>query len=210
MKNLVIVGASGFGREILQWVKDCNANGESWEVKGFIDDNLDALNTYPCDKKIIGSITSYDILDDDYFVVAIAIPAIKKRIVEDLKLRGAKFAAIIHPTAIVGDYCSLGEGIVITPRAKISPNVTIGNFVTILGSAVGHDAVLSDYCTITGNCSVNGHVHLGEGVFVGSNACIAPGKKIGAWAYVGMGSMVISNVKPDTKVMGNPAKRINI
>jgi sugar O-acyltransferase (sialic acid O-acetyltransferase NeuD family) len=210
MKNLVIVGASGFGREILQWVKDCNKNGDNWEVKGFIDDNPDALHAYSCNKKIIGSIASYDIENDDYFVIAIAIPTVKKRIVEDLKRKGAKFATIIHPTAIVGEYSNLGEGIVITPRAKISPNVTIGNFVTILGSGVGHDAVISDYCTITGNCSINGHVSLGEGVFVGSNACIAPGKKIGAWAYVGMGSMVISNIKPKTKVMGNPAKRINV
>jgi sugar O-acyltransferase (sialic acid O-acetyltransferase NeuD family) len=209
MKNLVIVGASGFGREILQWVKDCNENGQSWKVKGFIDDNAQALDSIHCDKEIIGSIKSYEVQEDDYFAIAIAIPRTKKTVIELLSARGAKFATIIHPSAIIGEYCTLGEGLIVTPRAKISPNVTIGNFVTILGSGIGHDAVISDYCTITGNCSINGHVELGEGAFIGSNACIAPGKRIGAWAYVGMGSMVISNVKPGTKVMGNPAKKIN-
>lgn len=210
MKNLIIVGASGFGREVLQWVKHCNEVKNDWNIKGFIDDNLNALDGYECDFKIIGSIKTYEIQQDDFFALAIAIPKVKKVIVKLLSSRGAKFATIIHPTAIIGEFCKLGEGLIVTPKAKLSPNVTVGNFVTILGSGVGHDAIISDFCTITGNCSVNGHVMLEEGAFIGSNSCIAPGKKVGAWAYVGMGSMVISNVKAETKVMGNPAKRINL
>jgi sugar O-acyltransferase (sialic acid O-acetyltransferase NeuD family) len=210
VKNLIIVGASGFGREVLQWVKHCNIAGADWNIKGFIDDNLYALDGYECDYKIIDSIKSYEIQQNDYFALAIAMPKVKKVIVETLKAKGAKFATIIHPKAIIGEFCNLGEGLIATSNAKVSPNVTLGNFVTLLGSGVGHDAKIADFCTVTGNCSINGHVVLEEGAFIGSNSCIAPGKKVGTWAYVGMGSMVISNVKPDTKVMGNPAKRINI
>ena len=210
MKNLVIVGAGGFGREVLQWVKHCNVKRAEWRVKGFIDDNLKSLDAVECDYKVISSIGDYQISSTDYFVIAIAIPKVKKLVVESLKERGAQFASIIHPTAIVGDYCEIGEGIVVTPNAKISPNVKIGNFVTLLGSGIGHDATVENYCTITGHCSINGKVLLEEGVFVGSNSCIAPGKKIGSWSIVAMGSMVISNVKANTKVMGNPAKKIDI
>lgn len=210
MKNLIIVGASGFGREVLQYVKHYNKIKAEWKIKGFIDDNLIALDNYTCDYKIIDTIKDYQVQENDFFVIAIAIPSVKKVIVENLKIRGAKFASIIHPTAIIGDFCQMGEGLIVTPNAKISPNVNIGNFVTLLGSGVGHDAKISDFCTITGNCSINGYVQLGEGAFIGSNTCIAPGKKVGEWAYVGMGSMVISNIKPNTKVMGNPAKRINL
>jgi sugar O-acyltransferase (sialic acid O-acetyltransferase NeuD family) len=210
MKNLIIVGAGGFGREVLQWVKHCNAKKAEWCIKGFIDDNLMALQMAECDYKVIGKIADYQISATDYFVIAIAIPKVKKIVVDLLKSRGAQFASIILPTAIVGDYCEVGEGLVVTPNAKISPNVKIGDFVTLLGSGIGHDAVVQNYCTITGNCSINGNVLLEEGVFVGSNSCIAPGKKIGPWSIVAMGSMVISNVKANTKVMGNPAKKIDI
>jgi sugar O-acyltransferase (sialic acid O-acetyltransferase NeuD family) len=208
--NLIIVGAAGFGREVLQWVKHCNKIEHKWNIKGFIDDNLNALDGFECDYGIIGTIKSYEVQENDYFAIAIAIPSIKKIIVQNLKQRQAKFATIIHPTAIIGQFCTLGEGLIVTPNAKISPNVTIGNFVTLLGSGIGHDAQIQDFCTITGNCSINGHVFLDEGVFVGSNSCIAPGKKVGSWALIGMGSMVISNVKSGTKVMGNPAKKIDI
>ncbi|MEN9304704.1 MAG: hypothetical protein RL264_3133 [Bacteroidota bacterium] len=210
MKNIIIVGASGFGREVLQWVKHCNMAGADWNIKGFIDDNLNALDGYECDYKIIGSVKSYEIQQDDFFALAIALPKVKKLVVQGLKAKGARFATIIHPTAIIGEFCFFGEGLIVTPNAKVSPNVTIGNFVTLLGSGVGHDAKIADFCTVTGNCSINGHVVLDEGAFIASNSCVAPGKKVGAWAYVGMGAMVISNVKPESKVMGNPAKRINI
>lgn len=210
MKDLIIVGASGFGREVLQWVKHCNSAEEQWNIKGFIDDNIRALDQYDCDYNIIDSIESYDIKENDRFALAIALPKVKKTVVEILKARGAKFISIIHPSAIVGEFCEIGEGVIVTPNAKISPNVKVGNFVTLLGSGFGHDALVGDYCTITGNCSINGHVQLGEGVFIGSNSCIAPGKKVGAWSVVAMGSMVFRNVKSNTKVMGNPAKIIKI
>lgn len=210
MKDLIIVGASGFGREVLQWVKHCNQKENIWNIIGFIDDNAQALDQIECDYSIIDSIHSYQVKQNDYFALAIALPHVKKKVVEDLQERGAKFATIIHPTAIVGQFCEIGEGAIVTPYAKISPNVNIGNFVTLLGSGFGHDAIVGNFCTITGNCSINGHVQLGEGAFIGSNSCIAPGKTVGAWAMVAMGSMVVRNVKPGTKVMGNPAKQINI
>lgn len=204
------MGASGFGREVLQWVKHCNKVDNTWNVKGFIDDNLEALDGYLCDYKVIDTIKNYTIQENDQFAIAIALPKVKKIVVEILKSKGANFATIIHPTAIISDFCEIGEGVIITANAKISPNVKVGNFVTLLGSGLGHDAVVENFCTITGNCSINGYVTIGEGAFIGSNSCIAPGKKVGAWSLVAMGSMVIMNVKAETKVMGNPARKINI
>lgn len=209
MKELIIVGANGFGREVLQWAKDIIKLNKEWSIKGFIDDNLMALDRYTCDKKVLGTIKDWKPSANEVFTCAIAMPSVKERIVQLLKSKGANFINFVHPTAIIGGFCEVGEGLLVTPRAKISPNVKIGNFVTILGSGAGHDAVIGDYSTISGNCSVNGHVVLGKRVFVGSNACIAPSKKIGDDVFIGMGSIVVSNIKTGYKVMGNPAKRIN-
>ena len=59
IKNLVIVGASGFGREVLQWAKHCNAHYEQWIIKGFIDDNIFALDEKKCDISVLNSIINY-------------------------------------------------------------------------------------------------------------------------------------------------------
>lgn len=210
MKDIIIVGAAGFGREVLQWIKDINKVEPTWNIKGFIDDNLEALKGYECDYKVVGTIKEWEPSENEVFALALASPKIKKLVVSILKGKGGKFATVIHPTSIVSEFCILGEGIIITPRCKISPNVEIQDFVTILGCGVGHDAKIGSFSTLCGYCAICGHAIIGEGAFIGTSAVIAPSKKIGDDAYVAMGSMVISNVKPGVKVMGNPAKKINI
>lgn len=210
MKEIIILGANGFGREVLQWIKDINKVKEKWIIKGFLDDNLSALDGYICDFEVIGTIKDWKPSENEVFVLAISSPIVKERIVSQFKAKGAVFANVIHPTSIVGEFCEIGEGLVVTPRAKISPNVKIGDFVTILGCGVGHDAVIGDYSTLCGYCAVNGHVKLGKRVFVGTSAVIAPSKNIGDDVYICMGSMVMTNIKQGYKVMGCPAKKVDL
>lgn len=204
------MGASGFGRELLQWVKDINDAAPQWEVVGFIDDNPHALEGIECDCQVIGTIQDFQPADDTWIACAIAIPHVKKMLVEKMLERGARFATIIHPSALVSDFVRLGEGCVLTPKSKISPNVKVGNYVSLLGSGLGHDSTVDDWATLSGNCSVNGHVVIGEGAYLGCNVCIAPSRKVGAWATCAMGSVVFTNVKPGTKVIGNPAHKYDL
>lgn len=209
MKDLIIVGASGFGRELVQWVEDINAVHPTWRILGFIDDNAQALDGYVCDYSIIGSIKDWKPSCNEFFACALAFPAVKEKIVGSLKNKGAHFATLIHPTALINKYAQLGEGVVVTPRSNINANAKVGNYVSILGSGIGHDAEIGDYSTLSGRCSVNGHVIVGKNVYAGCGVCIAPSKKIGDGATLGMGSVVVSNVKPFTTVFGNPAKRVD-
>ena len=208
MKDILILGAQGFGREVLQWIKDINKATPTWNIKGFLDDDLTALDGYECDYKILGTIKDWQPSENEVFVFAIASPAIKETLVAMLKAKGAKFATVVHPTSIIGEFCKIGEGLVVTPRAKISPNVTIGDFVTVLGGGVGHDAEIVDYSTLCGYCAVCGHVKLGKRVFVGTSSVVAPSKKVGDDVYICTGSMVLTNIKAGYKVMGNPATKV--
>ena len=60
MKDLIIVGASGFGREVLRLVEEINNNSHKWNIKGFIDDNLNALNGVECNYNILGRICDWN------------------------------------------------------------------------------------------------------------------------------------------------------
>lgn len=210
MRDIIILGANGFGREVLQWIKDINNIEPTWNIKGFLDDNPNALDGYVCDYEVLGTIQDWTPSEDEEFVFAIASPKVKETLAIMLKAKGAKFARVIHPTSIVGEFCEIGEGLIVTPRAKISPNVKIGDFVTVLGCGIGHDAEISDYCTLCGYCAISGHVKLGKRVFVATSAVIAPSKKVGDDAYICMGSMVMTNIKAGYKVMGCPAKKIDM
>lgn len=208
MKELIIVGAGGFGRELLQWIKDINRIQEKWSIKGFIDDNMNALDNLECDYKVIGSIQNWQPKNNEVFACAIAKPNIKEKVVQVLKSKGASFESIIHPLAIVGDHNYIGEGLIAYPNSCITSNVYIGDFITLLCSSIGHDAVVGDYSTISSFCDITGGVNIGKRVFLGSHATIVPGRKIGDDAFVGAGSVVLTHIKKETKVMGNPAKKM--
>ena len=204
--DIVIVNSGKFGREVYSWIQHCIAGGESWRVKGFLDERLTMLQGKAYDVKILGDVESYRPERNDRFVIAIGDPLLKKKYAEMLIKRGSQFANLIHPTALLGENVRLGIGVILAPYSALTCDIAIGNFVTISSfSGVGHDCVVGDYCQFSGHCSVNGNVVIEECVFLGAQSTILPGSRIGSGAYVGAGSVVLKRVKPGTKVFGNPA-----
>lgn len=209
MEKIIIVGASGFGREMIRYIEDINRIKPTWEILGFLDDNPKALDGYKCDYSVIGSIAGWEPKDDEWFVCALAFPEVKKKVITSLLDRGARFATIIHPQSMIDKYAEIGKGVVITSSCVLSSNTVIGDYASILGSSIAHDVSIGRWTTLSGRCSLNGHVTVGESVYMGCGALVAPSKKIGDNATVGIGSVVISNVKPGTTVFGNPAKKVD-
>ena len=209
MTDLIIVGASGFGRELLSIIESINAIKQRWRVLGFIDDNLNALDGFSLEYKILGTIQEWKPVGDEQYAIAIAIPRIKEKIILMLKERGAKFATIIAPTATIGARTALGEGIVMAGEVRISVDVKIGDFVFFNGmGGIGHDVVIGDYCTFGPKVCISGKTMIGKGANFGALASTYPGVVVGDYATVGMGSAVFRKVKPNTTVVGVPAKVI--
>jgi sugar O-acyltransferase (sialic acid O-acetyltransferase NeuD family) len=210
MKKLVIVGAGGFGREILAWIKDVPTPAKEYETICFLDDNPKALEPYNYQEPIIGGIQDYRPREGDALVMGIAAPTQRKlEIADSLLQRGARFISLIHPTAFLGNNVKLGQGCVICQNVIITSDVTIGNFVSInVLVAIGHDVLLGDGCTLYSFVNVNGFAKLGRGVEVGSHGTILPRAVVGDFAKVGAGSVVLKNVKPGSTVLGVPAKLI--
>ena len=208
MKKILIVGAGGFGRELLQWIKDINAEKPTWEIGGFLDDNLQALDGVEIDYPVVGTISDWQPKDDEVFALAMGKPQLKRMVVEKLKSRGAHFAAVIHPTALVSPFAHYGEGLVMFPYSKLSCNSTVGDFVSILTTPIGHDNEIGDYTMISGGCNIVRNVKIGKDVFVAAGVCIAQDVVVKDGAYIGLGSVVLKDVKVGTKVFGNPARII--
>ena len=208
MKDLIIVGAGGFGREAFSLARYLNYLKPRWNIKGFINDIPDALDGHDIDGKIIGSIKDWQPSENEVFAMGISSPAGKEKVATLLKARGAQFVTLIHPAALISEYVKIGEGCMINGYATIGTGTKIGNFVNIAASMVGQDAVIGDYSTTTGYANITNAI-IGRKVFVGSHAVILNKLKVGDEAYVGAGSVVITNVKPGTKVFGNPAKKID-
>jgi sugar O-acyltransferase (sialic acid O-acetyltransferase NeuD family) len=116
---------------------------------------------------------------------------------------------IIHPSAIVDESVTVGEGSVIIHRAVVQANARIGRHVIVNTSAsVDHDCVLEDFVQVAPNTTLCGNVHVGEGTLVAAGAVVVPGIRIGRWAVVGAGTVVTRPVPDGAIVWGNPARII--
>lgn len=206
MKSIIIVGAGGCGREVANWIEDINKEEETWNIIGFIDDDLDALKDFPSKYEIVGKIEDHEPQNDVYYAMGIANPEVKKIVGEKLLNRGAEFASIIHPSTRNYSEFDFGIGLVTYPNSKIPTGCRIGDFVTLQSTIIGHDAQLEDYVTVSSSCGITGGVKLRKGCFIADHACIAVGLEVGENSYVGIGSVVIRDVPADVRVFGNPAR----
>ncbi|MBE7502938.1 MAG: acetyltransferase [Verrucomicrobiales bacterium] len=208
VKQVLVVGASGFGREMLVWSRHAGFDKGEYRIKGFLDDNPGALNGHESlGLRVVGSIADYVPEPEDRFVCGISLPWVKKKCVERLLGRGAQFLTVIHPSAILGPNVDLGVGCVICPGVVLTMDIVLGDFVTInCCSSMGHDARVGDWCSLNGHCDVTGGVVLGEGVLMGSHASVIPGMTVEDWAIVGAGTVACARVATGTTVFGVPAR----
>lgn len=209
MKNLLIVGARGFGREVYTLATRCVGFNSSYQIKGFLDDHKDALvglSGYP---PIIDSVEDYNIQKNDVFIVALGDVRLKKIYTEKIILKKGQFTTLIHPTAIIGPNTKVGEGVIVGEYAVISCDITIGNHVIIhCFSDLGHDCIVGNYCSLGPYSFLGGYSHLEDLVTLHPRVSIMPRKKVKLGAIVGSGSVVMRNVPPNVTVHGNPARSI--
>jgi len=211
MKRIVLIGASGFGKEVAYIIERINAIKPTYELVGFLDDgaafNSDSrINGYPW---LGPSDWIIDHRDEYVCNCTIGFPAIKGRIQRRLTEKGVCFETIIAPEASIAPYTEIGAGAVLYWHSIVSVNCKIGDGVLISGGVrIGHDSIVGDYTTIMAGTGISGCCSIGSEVKIGGHAFVIPGRKVGDQSTVAAGSIVFTNVKASTTVLGNPAKRM--
>lgn len=211
MKDLVIIGAGGFGREVADTVRSINQVKETYNLLGFIDDDEHLKNKTMNDMIVLGNRADLKALcsaQQIHAAIAIANANMKREIAGDLD-GFVTWENIIHPTALVSDYCEMGTGNILQAFSIVGPNARVGNHCMINArSGMGHDARMGDYVSVMSLCDITGGVQLEEGVYLALGVGIIPGITIGEGAYICAGSIVFKDVEAGATMIGNPAKRI--
>jgi len=208
-KKLIIVGCGGFARELINWVEDSVELGKSVLVTGALDDNPNAFQGFPSYVSYLGRVSDYTPQVGDEFLMAIGDPKVKKSICLDLRTKGASFASLTHPSAVIAKSARLGEGVVVCPQAFVSADAVVGDLCSINGnSSVGHDVLLASFSTLSAHVDLTGGVQVEECVFFGSGARVLPNLRIGMGARIGAGAVVVRGVPPGAVVFAPPAKRL--
>lgn len=206
-RNLYIVGAGGFGREVYNWLLALPEESRDWEMAGFLDDDAEVLNGFDYAPGLVGRPSDWSPEAGEVFVCGIGRMDVKRSVCGGLMEKGAEFMTVVHPTALIGRGVRLGQGVVICPRVTLTCDIDVGAMAMInCHTTVGHDVRIGAWATISANCDLTGCSSVGEGVFMGSGARLIPGKSVGDGAVVGAGSVVIRGVKAGDRVFGNPAR----
>lgn len=212
--KLVVIGAGGFGREVLDVVQAIQLEASSEiELLGVVDDALNELNRERLESRgisYLGKIS--DVFDgtataEIRFAIGIGSPLVKQKIDSLLTAQGYEAATLIHPQASIGSEFTAAPGVVVCSGARLTTNISLGRHVHInINATIGHDVSIGDYCSVNPLAAVSGDVEVESGVLIGATAFVIQGVSIGQNAVVGASSCVVRSVNSGETVKGVPAK----
>ena len=132
--RLVILGAGGYGRNIVDLVEQ---SGRYTEIRFLDDFNRGAIGNCEDFQKFAGA--------DTEFYPAFGNNALRMDWLKKLIACGCTVASIVHPTAYVSPKTAIGRGVAILPRAIVNTGTVIGDGCIVnCGSIVDHDCVLGE------------------------------------------------------------------
>ena len=208
MKNLVIIGAGGMGRTMYNIALECLGFKTEFQIKGFLDDDLSALDGFDGYPPVLGKVSDYEIDADDVFTFSIGGES-RRKCIDALAAKGAEFINLIHSTARIGTNVRLGKGNIVAAFTTIGPDCVRGDYNMIKSySVIGHDAHIGSYNRLDTHVTCVGGITIKDETTIHTSAVINHKVTVGNHAKVGACSFVIRSVKEGQTVFGVPAKKL--
>ncbi len=201
-KSIAIIGYSGHSFVVLDAAKQMGL-----DVEYYCERNEATFN--PFDTNYLGDEGSesfnWDLVDE--FVLGIGDNRIRQKVANLILSNKKNVLNIIHPSSVLSDYATFGNGNFISANVTVNAFAKIGdNCILNTGCIIEHECVIENGAHIAPGAVLAGNVSLGENSFVGANSVVKQGVKIGNGVTVGAGSVVIKDI-PDNEIWaGNPAK----
>lgn len=210
MKQIVIIGAGGHGRETLQLLLDINRRQAEWEILGFADGDPAKAGQIIGGLPVFGGDSWFALYPKAYAVIALGQPGMRARTVGRLSEFGfSRYPVLVHPSAQVSRQVALGPGTSVCAGCILTTDIVIGQHVIVnTGAVISHDCQVADFCTISPQTTLCGAVQIEAGADIGAGSTIIQGRYIGEGAVVGAGAVVIDDVRAETTVVGCPARAV--
>lgn len=211
-KNIAVLGAGGFGREVAWLIDELINAGAPWRFAGFLVSEQSRIGPFDSVDQIIGDLNWLENRSDEIDALALGIgnPSVRLSLSRELPRRfpWLEWPALIHPSvnldsrsAEIGDGALLCAGVIGTVNLHIEPFALIN-----LSCTLGHEARIGQGSVLNPSVNVSGGVSIGEGVLMGTGAQVLQYLKVGDAAVVGAGAVVTRNVPAGSTVVGVPAK----
>lgn len=208
IKNLIIIGAGGMGRTMYDLARESVGYGSAYEIKGFIDDNIEALEGFENYPPMLGTIKDYKPEENDVFVCSIGGKS-RKPCIESMIAKGGEFISLIHSTARIGTNVKLGKGALVGTYSTIAADAILGDFNFIQSMVIiGHDVRIGSWNRIDSQVFMVGGTSLGDNNMVHTGAMINHNVHVGNDCVIGACSFVTMDVESGSTLFASPARRL--
>lgn len=210
---MIIVGAKGFAKEILQVISvDMNYDDESIafydNVNYDLPDKLfERFQILKSDKEVEDFFLK---TNDNSFVLGLGDPKSRFKMYEHFINLGGVPKTIFSNNTEIGSFdIKIGAGTSIMSGAKISNSVTIGNGCLLyFDTLITHDCKVGNFVEISPKATILGRSKIGDFTSLGSCSIVLPDVTIGNNVIVGAGTLVTKNIPDNCTVVGVPGKII--
>lgn len=205
---MIIIGAGGFAKELLEV---CNENELLGELHFYDDVNADQpdklYDRFPI-LKTEAELASFFENKSKHFALGLGTPQLREQMANRMKIMGGVLSSIISQKAHISTFdVHIGEGATILHNATIANGCTIGIGTLLYHNVqITHDCIVGDFVELSPGATLLGKVSIGNNVQIGANATVLPGVSIGDNVIIGAGSVVTKNISNNSIVKGAPAK----
>jgi len=206
-KNIAILGAGAFGREVLCHIKDCQSTSKvSNHINYiFLDDSKNDTKIMDCK---VHSTKDFDFKDYNV-IISVGNSILRSNVVKKLP-SSTTYCTFIHPSVILSDNnIYIGDGSIISPGSILTTNIEVGKHCHLnLHVTIGHDTKIGDCFSAAPGVNISGNCNIGNNVYIGTGASIKQGVSIASNTTIGMGAVVVKDILKEGTYIGNPAKRL--
>lgn len=205
---MIIVGAKGFAKEVLEIFSQRNELNHLFFFDNISTDLPDKLFGRFAILKTINEVKEmFRKTGDARFTLGLGNPMLRYSLNKKFTEIGGQLTSTISPNTDIGSFgTSIGPGCNILSGTIITNDVTLKTGCLINpGCTISHDSVLSDFVQlspgvrVTGNCFIDSYSQLG------TNSVVIPKVRIGKNVIVAAGAVVTKDVPDNVMVAGVPA-----
>lgn len=207
--KLLIYCAGGLGKEVYDLAVFLNKVEKRWDEISFIDDVRKESKYYGARIYKITDILHSDMKNNVEIIIANGEPFHREAIYNKVIDEKLTFSTLIHPSVLISPSAKIGEGVVLRERTSVASDAVIGTNTYVQPFvAVGHDTVIGKHCVLSSHSFYSGKCMIDNRSYIAPGALIKNKVVIGKNSIIGMGSVVLRNVKENSIVAGNPACKI--
>lgn len=208
--NVLILGAGGHAQVVADILLRMRDAGSEVVPIGFLDDDPGLMGRRYLDLPVLGTLPDLVRTPRDAVLVAIGDNVTRQRIFKQLQEQGERFATACHPRATIAPDVRIGPGSMICAGAIVNTGTTVGaNVILNTACTVDHHNWIGDHAHIAPGVHLGGEVTIGEGCFVAIGSSVIPGRTIGRWSMIGVGSAVTRDIPAGVTAVGVPARVVN-